>query len=232
MSAFDQFLRWLDLAGVAVFAVSGALVASRKQLDIVGFVVVAAVTGLGGGTLRELLLGSGGPVFWLRAPALLAVCAGAALGVFFTAHLVESRFRALLWADAVGLALFAVAGAEAALLAGADPWAAALLGVVSACFGGIVRDVVCGEVPLVLRREIYLTAAGAGAAAFTALRVEGIPREAAIPAGVAVALGIRGAALLRGWSLPAYRARPGRDYPDAAGPPRLSDPGGASDGGA
>ena len=145
--------------------------------------VVAAVTGLGGGTLRDLLLGRA-PVFWLRAPELLAVCAVAALLVFATAHLVESRFRALLWADAVGLSLFAVTGAETALIAGADPWAAALLGVVSACFGGIVRDVVCAEVPLILRREIYLTAAGAGAAAFVLLRVAaGAGRETAIPVG-------------------------------------------------
>jgi uncharacterized membrane protein YeiH len=215
--ALDQLLRWLDLAGIAVFAASGALVASRKQLDVVGFVVVAAVTGLGGGTLRDLLLGRA-PVFWLRAPELLAVCAVAALLVFATAHLVESRFRALLWADAVGLSLFAVTGAETALIAGADPWAAALLGVVSACFGGIVRDVVCAEVPLILRREIYLTAAGAGAAAFVLLRVAaGAGRETAIPVGVAVAFGIRGAALLRGWSLPAYRARPGREYSDPSG---------------
>ncbi len=207
---------------MAVFAVSGALVASRKQMDAVGFVVVAAVTGIGGGTLRDVLLGRV-PVFWLRSPEPLAVCAGAALIVFFAAHLVESRFRALLWADAVGLSLFAASGAETALLAGADPWAAVLLGVVSACFGGIVRDVVCGEVPLVLRREIYLTAAGAGAAAFVALRVAvGAGREAAIMAGVAVALGIRGAALLRGWSLPAYRARAGRDHPP--GPAAGSDP--------
>lgn len=221
MTALDQFLRWLDLAGIAVFAASGALVASRKRMDAVGFVVIGAVTGLGGGTLRDLLLGRE-PVFWLRAPEPLAVCAGAALLVFFTAHLVESRFRALLWADAIGLALFAVAGAETALLVGADPWAAALLGVVSACFGGIVRDVVCGEVPLILRREIYLTAAGAGAAAFVLLRAGvGAGREAAVLAGVAVAFGIRGAALLRGWSLPAYRARPGRAYPeDAAGDDR------------
>jgi uncharacterized membrane protein YeiH len=222
LAPLDQVLRWLDLAGMAVFAVSGALVASRKQMDAVGFVVVAAVTGIGGGTLRDVLLGRV-PVFWLRSPEPLAVCAGAALIVFFAAHLVESRFRALLWADAVGLSLFAASGAETALLAGADPWAAVLLGVVSACFGGIVRDVVCGEVPLVLRREIYLTAAGAGAAAFVALRVAvGAGREAAIVAGVAVALGIRGAALLRGWSLPAYRARAGRDHPP--GPAAGSDP--------
>lgn len=213
MTAFDQLLRWLDIAGIAVFAASGALVASRKRLDAVGFVLMAAITGIGGGTLRDLLLGRT-PVFWLRAPELLAVCAAVAVIVFFTAHLVESRFRLLLWADALGLALYAVVGAEIALLAGADPWAAVLLGVVTASFGGIVRDVVCAELPLILRREIYLTAAAAGAAAFVALRVQGVWREPAVAAGILVGFGIRALALRRGWSLPAYRARAGRDYPD------------------
>jgi uncharacterized membrane protein YeiH len=213
VTALDQLLRWLDIAGIAVFAASGALVASRKQLDIVGFVLMAAITGIGGGTLRDLLLGRT-PVFWLRAPELLAVCAGIAMLVFFAAHLVESRFRLLLWADALGLALFAVVGAEIALLAGTDPWAAVLLGVVTASFGGIVRDVICDELPLILRREIYLTAAAAGASAFVALRVEGAGREAAMAAGFLAGFGIRALALRRGWSLPAYRARAGRDYPD------------------
>jgi uncharacterized membrane protein YeiH len=213
VTALDHYLRWLDLAGIAVFAASGALVASRKQLDAVGFIVIASITGIGGGTVRDLLLGRT-PVFWLRSPELLAVCAAVAVLVFFTAHLVESRFRVLLWADALGLALYAVVGAEIALLAGADPWAAVLLGVVTASFGGIVRDVVCGEVPLILRREIYLTAAAAGAAAFVALRLLGVWREPAVTAGVLVGFGIRALALWRGWSLPGYRPRAGRDYPD------------------
>lgn len=213
LGALDAWLRWLDLLGVAVFAASGALVASRKQLDAVGFVLIAAVTGLGGGTLRDLLLGRT-PVFWLRAPDLLAACAAVAVLVFFAAHRVESRFRMLLWADALGLALYAVLGAEIALLDGADPWAAVLLGVVTATFGGILRDVVCDELPLVLRREIYVTAAAAGAALFVALRLHGTWRETALLAGFALAFGIRGLALWRGWSLPAYRARAGRDYPD------------------
>lgn len=203
----------MDIAGIAVFAASGALVASRKQLDIVGFVLIAVITGFGGGTLRDLLLGRT-PIFWLRAPELLAVCAGAALLVFVAAPLIESRFRALLWADALGLALYAVVGAEIALLAGADPWAAVLLGVVTASFGGIIRDVVCNELPLILRREIYLTAAAAGAALFVGLRLEGVWREPAMAAGFLLAFGTRAVALLRGWSLPAYRARAGRDYPD------------------
>jgi uncharacterized membrane protein YeiH len=212
----DALLVWLDAAAIAVFAASGALVASRKQLDTVGFMLMAIVTGFGGGTIRDLLLGRL-PLFWLKEPELLAVCAAVAVLVFLGAHRLESRFRVLLWADAVGMALYAVLGAEIALLAGADPWAAALLGVITAAAGGILRDVVCNELPLVLRREIYLTAAAAGAVAFVALQAQGVWRESAFAAGIAIAFAIRAAALIRGWSLPAYRTRPGRDYPD---PPR------------
>ena len=213
MTALDALLRWLDLAGIAVFAASGALVASRKRMDAVGFILIAAVTGFGGGTLRDLLLGRT-PPFWLRDPTWLAVASSVALLVFFTAPRIESRFRALLWADAVGLALFAVLGAEIALLAGADPWAAVLLGVVTATFGGIARDVICNEVPLLLRKEIYAPAAAGRRRRLRALRVNGVWRDPALLAGMAVAFGIRAAAIWRGWSLPAYKPRPGRDYPD------------------
>lgn len=129
--AMEIILRWVDPVAIAVLAASGALEASRKRMDAVGFILIAAVTGLGGGTVRDLLLGRT-PIFWLHAPALLAVCATTAVVVFFFAHLVESRFRALLWADAVGLALYAVAGANTALTVGSDPWAAVLLGTVTA----------------------------------------------------------------------------------------------------
>ena len=210
----QDFLRWADPVAIAVFAASGALVASRKGLDAVGFILIAAVTGFGGGTVRDLLLGRT-PVFWLRAPGLLAICAVVGVAVFFAAHRLESRFRALLWADAVGLAIYAVVGAETALIAGADPWAAVLLGTITATFGGILRDLLCNELPLILRREIYATAAAAGAALFVVLRVEGTGRSPAVLAGAALCLAIRAAAILRGWSLPAYRPRPARDYPDA-----------------
>jgi len=214
-TALDRLLGWLDLGGIAVFAASGALVASRKRLDPVGFILVAAITGFGGGTVRDLLLGRT-PVFWLRAPEVVGLCAVVGLAGYFGAHLIESRFRALLWADAAGLALFSVVGAEIALEAGADPWAAVLLGTVTATFGGILRDVVCHELPLILRREIYATAAAAGAAGFVALRLglPALPREAGLAAGIALCFVIRGMAIRRGWSLPPYRARPGRDYPD------------------
>ena len=206
MTGFETLLRWLDLAGIAVFAASGALVASRKQLDVVGFVLIAAVTGFGGGTVRDLLMGRT-PVFWLRDPVLLAVASAVGVLVFFTAHRIENRFRALLWADAVGLALYAVLGAEIALIGGIVPWAAVLLGVATATFGGVLRDVICNEIPLLLRKEIYGLAALAGAAAFVLLRMHGIWRDTALLAGMALCFGIRAAVIARGWSLPAYAAR-------------------------
>lgn len=213
MSPLDTLLGWIEFAGLVVFAASGALVASRKQMDAVGFIFIAAVTSYGGGTLRDLLLGRT-PVFWLRAPGHLAVTAGVAVLVFFIAPRIENRFRVLLWADAVGLALYAVIGAEIALLAGAAPWAAVLLGVVSATFGGIARDVLCNEIPLLLRKEIYALAALAGASVFVLLRLGGVWRDPSLLAGMGVAFAIRAAALAFGWSLPAYRSRPGREYPD------------------
>lgn len=215
----DVLLGYADVLAIAVFAISGALVASRKQMDAIGFVLIGCVTGFGGGTLRDLLLGRT-PLFWLAEPLLIGVAAGASLLVFFTAHLVQSRFRALLWADAVGLALYAVVGAEIALTQGMAPWAAVLLGVVTATFGGIARDVICNEVPLILRHEIYATAAALGAALFVLLIQQGAPRELAFAVGAGAGFALRALALRCGWGLPAYRARPGRDYPDERdGPP-------------
>jgi len=209
----ENLLRWIDPLAIAVFAASGALEASRKRLDAVGFILIAVVTGFGGGTVRDLLLGRM-PVFWLKAPDLLAVCAVVGIFVFFFAHRVESRFKALLWADAVGLALYAVIGAETALITGADPWAAVLLGTVTATFGGILRDILCNELPLILRKEIYATAAAAGAAAFVMLDKMGAGHVLALISGAIIAFTIRGLAIRQGWSLPQYRPRPALHYPD------------------
>lgn len=205
-------LEALNWVGSAAFAAAGALTASRRQLDPLGFVLIAALTAFGGGTVRDVLLGR--PVLWLGTPGLAFMVAAVAMTVFFTAHRLEHRFVPLIWADALGMALFAVLGAEAALEDGASPWAAILLGMITATFGGALRDVVCGELPLILRKEIYATAAALGAAAFVALTLLGAGRGLAVCAGMALAFLVRGAAILRGWSLPAYKARPGRDYPD------------------
>jgi len=196
----------LDLLGVAVFAVTGALVASRKQMDIVGFLFLAAVTGIGGGTVRDLVLGQT-PVFWVREPIYLLICAGCAVFVFFAAHIPRSRLVLLVWLDAFGLALFCVLGSEKALSHG--PVVAAAMGMVTAVMGGVIRDILGGESPVIFRKEIYATAALFGAVVFL-LALLAIPREFALLAGFAAALTLRGLALRRGWSLPLYRPRRAR----------------------
>lgn len=198
----------IDFVGVVVFAATGALVASRKEMDVVGFALLGTVTGIGGGTLRDLLLGL--PVFWVEAPAYLVICVVVSCVVFFTAHLPYSRYRLLLWLDAAGLALFAVVGAEKALIAGAGPVIAVTMGVVTATFGGVIRDVLGAESPVILSREIYATAALAGALGFVLLDAIDLPRDAALAAALALGFAVRGAAISFGWSLPRYRPRPGR----------------------
>ena len=201
-------LELLDYTGVAVFAATGALSASRKQLDIIGFLFLAGVTGIGGGTFRDLILGV--PVFWVANPAYVLVCAVAAVVVFFTAHLVESRYRLLLWLDAVGLSAYCVLGAAKGLAATGSPTVAVVMGMLTATFGGILRDLLAGEPSVLLRPEVYVTAAIVGAVVFTVAFVAGLPLLAAAVAAFLVAFAIRGGALLFGWSFPRYRSRPGR----------------------
>ena len=176
-------------------------------MDIVGFALLAAATGIGGGTLRDILLGLT-PVFWVGEPAYLAVCISVALILFFTAHIPQSRFNLLLWLDAVGLALFAVTGAERALDAGAGNLVAIAMGVITATFGGIIRDILGGETPIILSREIYVSAALLGAALFVLGAAAGLPRDAALVLGFASGFILRALALHRGWTLPRYRQRP------------------------
>jgi uncharacterized membrane protein YeiH len=206
---FDSIVAVLDWLGVVVFAVSGALVASRSQMDAVGFVLLGTVTGIGGGTIRDVLLGTY-PLVWVADPRYLLLCVAASLLVFFTAHLVQSRLRLILWMDAVGLALYAAVGAERALTAGAGGLVAIVMGMISAAFGGIVRDILGGERSVIHAQEIYLTAAVAAAAAFVALDAAGAPRELALTGGIALGFGLRAGALTWGWSLPRYRPRPPR----------------------
>jgi uncharacterized membrane protein YeiH len=209
MSEVSVLLQLLDYLGIAVFAATGALAASRKQLDIVAFIFFAVVTATGGGTLRDVLLDV--PVFWVRHPTYLLVALGVAVLVYFTAHLFESRFRVLLWADAIGLAAYAVVGAAKTLAAGASAADALALGVLTATFGGVIRDVLAGEPSVILRRELYITCAFAGALTFVAISAAGAPFWTGATLGFLVAFGVRAGALVWGWSLPVYRARPGRD---------------------
>lgn len=206
-------LSLLDYVGVAVFAVTGALAASRKQLDIMAFCFFGVATGVGGGTLRDLLLGET-PVFWVRDPTYVVVAIISAAIIYFTAHFFYenwSRFRLLLWADAVGLAAYAIMGAAKALNAGTPAVPAIILGGMTASFGGVLRDLLAGEPSIIIRREVYITAALAGAAVFVLLDRFGLPFWSSAILGASIAFGIRAGALIYGWALPVYRARPGRD---------------------
>lgn len=204
----ETFAALLDWFGIAVFATTGALVASRKQMDLVGFILLGTVTGIGGGSIRDVLLGEL-PVFWVAEPAYLVTCVAVSATAYFLAHIPQSRYRLLLWFDAVGMALFAVTGAERALHADASPVVSVTMGVITATFGGMIRDILGGESPIILRKEIYVSAALAGAAAFVALSAVEFPREVALTAGFMTAVLIRFAALRWNWSLPRYRPRPG-----------------------
>ncbi len=199
----------LDTSSVAVFAVTGALVASRKQMDIFGFALLGTVTGVGGGTVRDILIGSL-PVFWVKDPTYVAVALFASVLVYFTAHIPESRYRLILWLDAVGLALVAVIGADRGLAAGTGGFIAIVMGVITAVFGGIIRDILGGESPVILRREIYVIPAIVGASLFVGLTSIGAPAILAAGAGFGGCFLVRALALVYGWSLPPYRARPGR----------------------
>ena len=204
---FETVASTLDWLGVVVFAITGCLVASRKQMDVTGFALLGTVTGIGGGTVRDLLLDL--PVFWIDRPAYLLTCLSVSVLLFFTAHIPLSRYRVLLWFDAVGLALFAVTGAGRAMDAGVGAAVVIAMGVVTATFGGIIRDLLGGESPVILSREVYISAALAAAAAFMGLIGIGVSREIATGIGFAIGLLVRAAALHLHWSLPRYKPRPG-----------------------
>ncbi len=206
----DVITFWLDWFGVAVFATTGALVASRKQMDIIGFILLGTVTGVGGGTIRDTLLGNL-PVFWIKDPRYLVTCVAVSSAAFFLAHIPHSRYALLLRFDAIGLALFAVTGTEIALDANVEPIIAIAMGVITATFGGIIRDILGGESPALLRREIYVTAAFLGATLFVALAQFGLDRSISLVAGFVITLIIRLGALRWNWSLPRYRPRPGQE---------------------
>lgn len=203
-----NLVTFLDYSGVAVFAATGALSASRKQMDIIGFLFLAGVTGVGGGTFRDLILDV--PVFWIANHDYVLVCAAMAVLVFFTAHRVESRYKLLLWLDAVGLAAFAVMGAAKGLAVTGSPVIAVIMGVLTATFGGILRDILAGEPSVLLRPEVYVTAGLAGAGVYTLGDLAALPPIACQLGGFIAALAVRGGAIRFGWRIPPYKSRPGR----------------------
>jgi uncharacterized membrane protein YeiH len=195
----------LDLIGVAVFAVSGALAAGRKQLDLLGVVVLGLVTAVGGGTIRDLLLGRQ-PIFWLTDGTYVVVITVSALLTVAYARWRRPPESALLIADALGLALFSVAGAQIAERAGLPAVSGVLLGTVTGAAGGVVRDVLSAQIPLILQRgNLYASTAIAGTSAYFALISLGVRREVATGVGMVAVAGLRLAAIAYGLQLPVFR---------------------------
>lgn len=199
------FLILLDYAGIIVFAITGALVAAKKQSDIISFVILGTITGIGGGTVRDVILGQA-PVFWVHQPVYVYLCVLTSCITFFTAHFISRYQRYIVWADALGMALFTVVGTQIALSTGAPPAVAVLMGIITATFGGIIRDTLSREDNLILRKEIYATASFAGALSYVILaRVAFIGHDAALWIAVGVTFALRGAAIVYNLRLPGYR---------------------------
>lgn len=191
----------LDYFGIAVFAISGALVAAERRLDLVTFIFFAVVTGVGGGTLRDVLIGA--PVFWVRTNGTLLICMTAAVLVWVASH---RRFvgSALLWFDAAGMAAYAAYGSAKALGYGVAPVPAFGMGVLTACAGGIIRDVLAGEPSVLMRKSLYVTPAALSAGLFVGLSLAGLASWPAAAVAIFAGFSLRGGAIARGWSLPAY----------------------------
>lgn len=197
----------LDYGSVLIFALTGALAASRAQLDAIGFAFIACLTALGGGTLRDILLDR--PVFWIENPHVLAICLLAAFMVFLTAPLMESRYKWLLWLDSFALAIAVPAGVAIATSLNHSAPIVIIMGMTTATMGGLMRDVVCNEVPLVLKQgELYVSAAFGGASAAVIAMQLGMPLPASLIVCGALTWIMRSGSIQFGWRLPVYRSRP------------------------
>jgi uncharacterized membrane protein YeiH len=198
-----MILELLDLGGVAVFAISGALAAGRKNLDLLGVVVIATATAIGGGTVRDVLLDRH-PVFWIEQPLYLHVILAAALGTVVYTRRYRPPDRALAVVDALGLAFFTISGAQIAEGAGLSGVVVVLMGTMTGVAGGVIRDVLSAEIPLILRKgQIYGTAAIFGAAIYLGLQFV-VDRSYAALAGMFFIAAVRLAAIAWNWTLPVF----------------------------
>ncbi|MCL5103616.1 MAG: trimeric intracellular cation channel family protein [Armatimonadetes bacterium] len=193
----------LDILGIAVFAITGALAAGRKKMDAFGIVVVAIVTAVGGGTIRDLLLGIH-PVLWIANPMYLTVATSAALATFMLVRFVRPPHRTLLVLDALGLATFTVIGCQKAMAAHVPHMVVVIMGVITGVAGGIIRDLLCHEIPLVLRREVYATASLLGSVVFVTLRYFHSQPTIAMVTAAVVTLVVRLFAIYWQISLPVF----------------------------
>lgn len=195
-----------DLLAAVSFAVTGSLVASRKNMDIIGFMWLAVVTGVGGGTVRDIILDV--PVFWVLDPIHAIACLVTAVFVFFLVPFIESRRRTVLWFDAIGLALVTVVGTAKGMDHNVGPFVAVVMGVITATVGGVVRDVIGNEPSVVVRREIYVTAALLGGSTYVLLFSLDFSGMMAAIGSFLVTFVVRSLAMIFQWQLPSF---PGSD---------------------
>ncbi|GKW48558.1 trimeric intracellular cation channel family protein [Halomonas sp. NCCP-2165] len=221
------WIYWLDMAGVIVFALTGVILACRSRMDPFGMLVLAAVTGIGGGTLRDLVLGVR-PVFWVEDPTYLwVILTTVALSILGFRYIHRLTRTFLPVTDAFGLALFTVLGAHKALLLEAPGIVAVLMGMMTGVAGGMIRDVLARRVPMVLRQEIYATAAILGGSAYVLLHGLGVVQWLGVSLAIALTLGLRLAAIYWRLSLPTFAwvvTAPGTPPGDPALPPGETPP--------
>ena len=190
----------LNILGTIAFAISGTLSAQYKKMDLFGIIVIANITAIGGGTLRDVLINNH-PIVWIKDPSCLFIGTAAAIITLFINRSSKHFLNILLIMDAIGLAVFVIAGIQLSLDCHVTPFIASIMGVLTGIGGGMLRDILCGEVPLVLQKDIYATAAIFGAIVyFTSFNFFG--ETAAISAGIISTLGLRLCAIYKGWSLP------------------------------
>jgi len=199
----NDTIQLIDLVATAVFAISGALAAAEQKLDILGFILFGTITGIGGGTVRDLLLGTD-VVFWFSHTKYLWVCIVSSSATYFMAPLLRSLHRVLLWADAVGMALFSVLGAAKALQWGAPDIVAVGMGIMTATFGSLIRDTLLNQKPVLLEPEIYVTAAVLGAGTCTLMNGFAITAPYALPVAICFAFALRACAIQFDLRLPKY----------------------------
>ena len=206
MSESIDILYLLDLFGVAVFAISGALAAGRKSLDLLGVVIIAVVTAVGGGTTRDLLLDRH-PVFWIADPTYLLVIIIASLFTIWYTQYKEPPEKALLIADALGLAVFTILGAQVTQEIVSSSVIIIIMAAITGTVGGLIRDVLSNEIPLILRRDIYATATLAGAAIYLLLQLSTLDATINIVLAMFVVIGLRLAAIQWDLHLPRFKLK-------------------------
>ena len=200
--ALPAIIGFLDLAGIAVFALSGALLAARLRQTFVTLAFFALVTGVGGGSIRDLLIDA--PVFWIRDPLVAPVCLAVALFVWFAPQRWWEGHQLLEWADAAGLGAYAVLGTVKALGYGVPPVPAALMGIITGCVGGVIRDVIAGQPSIIMRPELYVTAAALSSTLAVGGTLLGLPQMLVWPVAALAGFTLRGAAIHWSLAIPAY----------------------------